>query len=71
MPIMTPHIAESYLDYIDDVTWQRLVSALVYSETPRSFRGTPTRSSLAWVPVLASTGSPALPRVGSVRSTGR
>jgi hypothetical protein len=29
---MTTDIAESYVDYIDDVTWQRLVSALLHSE---------------------------------------
>jgi hypothetical protein len=32
MPIMTTNIAESYVDYIDDVTWQGLVSALLHSE---------------------------------------
>jgi hypothetical protein len=32
MPIMTTDIAESYVDYIDDVTWQRLVSVLLHLE---------------------------------------
>jgi Phosphotransferase enzyme family len=32
MPIMTTDIAEGYVDYIDDVTWQRLISGLLHSE---------------------------------------
>jgi hypothetical protein len=32
MPSMTTDIAESYVDYIDDVTWQRLVGAVLHSE---------------------------------------
>jgi Phosphotransferase enzyme family len=32
MPIMTTDTVESYVDYIDDATWQRLVSALLHSE---------------------------------------
>jgi hypothetical protein len=32
MPIMMTDTAESYVNYIDDVTWQRLVSTLLHSE---------------------------------------
>jgi hypothetical protein len=32
MPIMMTDTAKSYVDYIDDVTWQQLASALLQSE---------------------------------------
>ena len=62
--------AGSYVDYIDDATWQRLVGALLNLDEPRSLAGIRRRSSPGSVRAPASTGLPVRPRrvIGNLSS---